>query len=751
MREETLEADIAVVGGGLAGVSAAIGAARQGARVVLVQNRPVLGGNSSSEVRVWVCGATAHGVHPFARETGIMGELFVENQYRNPEGNPYYWDLLLLEKVRAEDNITLLLNTEITDVDAHGGPDRRVIRSIAGWVSGSERRVSITASSFVECSGDGLVGYLAGASFASGRESRSMYREPSAPEVPDSNTLGSTILFHTKDVGRPSKFVPPPFAVDIRSTAIPRRREISHEMNGCDFWWIEWGGELDVLHDNETIRDELHAVVYGLWDYIKNSGEFPAENLSLEWVGSVPGKREYRRFFGDHVLVQSDIMDQTEFADRVAFGGWSIDLHPPGGVYASEPGSRHLHPDGNYHIPLRSLFSVNVENLWLAGRTISASHVAFGSTRVMATCATLGEAAGIAAATALRLDVTPRNLSEHHVKELHHAMVRADASLLGVENTDARDLALSASASASSSLVEIAHDVSTRLIPLDDDYGLVVPVDPALDGLDLLLDADEDTSLVVEVHTTSKPQNYLPSEQVGSATVRVGRGRSWTHVPVVWHPASPCNAFVVIRANRHLRLHAGASSPPGSVTLSFRPVPPAEPDPTLWRHWKQVLLREGLCFKLGTTEAFSPRQVLGGFARPYGGPNMWASDDMARDPEPTVTLAWDEHVRFREIDLIFDDDLNEDLINLHHHRTPDEIMPTLVRRATLDVLGTAGWQQVAAVEDNRVRRCSITLDSPVLTDRLRVRVHETNGCRQARIVAVRVFDTPSGVPGAHGS
>ena len=308
MIEETIHTDIAVLGGGLAGICAAIGAARRGKQVVLAQNRPVLGGNSSSEVRVWVCGATAHGIHLFARETGIMGELFVENQYRNPEGNPYYWDLLLLEKVQAEPNITLLLNTDVTEVEADGPDDARVIRSVTGWMSGSERRITIEAPTFIDCTGDGLVGYLAGAEYMTGREPRSQFGESWAPDVPDQNMLGSTILFYSKDVGEPSKFVKPAFAIDVQAAGIPQHRVIRQDMKGCAFWWVEWGGELDVVHDNERIRDELQAVCYGLWDHIKNSGEFDAENLTLEWVGSVPGKREYRRFVGEHVLTQQDVL-----------------------------------------------------------------------------------------------------------------------------------------------------------------------------------------------------------------------------------------------------------------------------------------------------------------------------------------------------------------------------------------------------------------------------------------------------------
>lgn len=284
-----METDITIVGGGLSGVCAAIAAARLGQSVALVQNRPVLGGNSSSEIRVWVVGATSHGINRFARETGIMGELFVENQYRNPEGNPYLWDLTVLEAVKAEKNIQLFLNTDVHEIEmAEDEADQ--IQSVTGWIMGSERRIQFISSMFLDCTGDGLIGFLAGANFRIGREARSEFGEDWAPETADAITLGSTILFYTKDVGQTVKYIPPKLAKDITTTSIPIKRVIRSGDSGCHYWWIEWGGELDTLHDNELIRDELTSVIYGVWDYIKNSGKFEADSLTLEWVGSIPGK-----------------------------------------------------------------------------------------------------------------------------------------------------------------------------------------------------------------------------------------------------------------------------------------------------------------------------------------------------------------------------------------------------------------------------------------------------------------------------
>ncbi|MGW5363222.1 FAD-dependent oxidoreductase [Actinopolymorpha pittospori] len=747
MRSEQVRSDVTVIGGGLAGVCAAIAAARAGSRVALVQNRPVLGGNSSSEVRVWVCGATGHGFHRNARETGIMGELFVENQYRNREGNPYYWDLTVLEAVRAEPNITLFLNTDVTEVQAEalptaqseGGYEQRVV-SVTGWMSGSERRIRFESPVFIDCSGDGLIGFLAGADFRTGREAYDVYQEPWAPQVPDDNTLGSTILFYTKDVGRPAPFVPPPFAKDITETAIPDRRVIAVENNGCAYWWIEWGGELDVVDDNETIRDELQSVVYGIWDYIKNSGRFAADNLTLEWIGSVPGKREYRRFVGDHVLTQHDVLGQTEFPDRVAFGGWSIDLHPPGGVYASERGSRHWHADGNYHIPLRCLYSRNVANLWMAGRDISASHVAFGSTRVMATCAVLGEAAGLAAHLALSLDCSPRELARDHVTEVRRALVRTDASVLGISSEDPHDLAPRATVTASSTLRQLAVEVSTDTEALDAPLGIVLPVAPSLGALELLVDARADTTLDVAVHTTGKPQNYLPADQVGATRVTVSAGeKQWVRVNLDWTPQEAQNAFVVLAPNPDLKVHRSATTEPGLLFFRHREMDPDEQYTEQWRSWKHVWHREGLCLRLvEQTDAYAPQRAVGGYARPYGGPQLWASEPLAFDPHPWLELQWPEPVAIRQLAVIFDVEVEEDLINLHHHWTPSETMPGLVRDYEIQARTDGQWHPVAGEQANRRRTRRFDVD--LRTDALRVVVHATNGAPRAHIVSVRAYD-----------
>jgi hypothetical protein len=750
MRTETIQSDITVVGGGLAGVCAAVAAARLGKRVALVHNRPVLGGNSSSEVRVWVCGATAHWTNRYARETGIMGEMLVENQYRNPEGNPYLWDLVVLETVLAEPNLQLFLNTDVHEVEADGGEDRRLIRSVTGWMMGSERRIRYESPIFLDCTGDGLIGFLAGARHRLGREAASEYGEAWAPEVPDDITLGSTLLFYTKDAGRPVKFVPPSFAKDIAQTPIPLKRVIRSGDSGCHYWWIEWGGELDTVHDNERIRDELWSVIYGIWDYIKNSGRFEAETMTLEWVGSLPGKREYRRFLGDYVLNQNDVIGQEPFHDRIAFGGWSIDLHPPQGMYATESGSKHMHPDGVYHIPYRCLYSVNVDNLLFAGRNVSASHVAFGTTRVMATCAVMGEAAGTAAALCAKKAVTPRELYESGLEELQQTMLRQDASIIGIANEDPLDLARRAKARASSARTRIAVENGTETYPLERDVALVFPVHPDVDGVELLLDAEADTELTVELWDTGRPENYVPGSFIASRSAKVRKGAGqWILFELQWKPERAQNAFLIVRGNVLVRLHQAAEPFTGVLAFERGAAPRAaatleDQDPTqpIVEWSMKALNRRPFCFRArSATEAYGPEQAQGGYGRPYGGPNLWVSDPLQAGREQWLELSWDSAVAIGEIRLTWNDDVNEDLINLHRHRTSFEIIPELAKAYRIEARAAGKWTTAVVVRDNRRRSAIHKLDQALTADALRVVVEETNGAPCAELVEVRVYDS----------
>ena len=449
----SIDTDLCVVGGGLAGVCAALAAARNGIRVVLVQDRSVLGGNASSEIKMHVVGADCHGSRPGARETGLLEELRLEDAFRNPGRCYPMWDVLLYEKVKQEENITLLLDSDCAgcecETDAAGRPricSVRVVRNV------TEEEFVVTARHFADCSGDGRLGAEAGAEYMAGRESQADYGESLAMPEADGQTLGNSILFTARDLGSPQTFIAPSWVRRFKKSEFKFRPVRGYEYG---YWWSEWGGHLHTIKDYDTIRHELLRVVLGIWDYIKNSGDHPdAANYALEWFGAIPGKRESRRFYGPHVLVQDDIMGGRTFDDQVAYGGWWLDLHPPTGIDAVEerPCIQH-HIPHLFGIPLRALYSRTVANLFFAGRNVSATHVAFASTRVMGTTAVMGQAVGTASARLLRAGGGGRSIQETAtpaaVRDIQQTLLRDDAFLLGVTNEDARDLARRATCRAS--------------------------------------------------------------------------------------------------------------------------------------------------------------------------------------------------------------------------------------------------------------------------------------------------------------
>lgn len=465
-QRHTLECDVLVAGGGPAGLPCALAAARCGSRVILCQDRPVLGGNASSEVRMHIVGADGSGrrgqsLETETREGGIIEEIRLETTVRDPQRSASMLDLIFYELCRAEPNLTLMLNTRVVDVEV---ADNRITHALAERPS-TEDVFSIQAKVFVDCTGDGQMGVAAGAPYRHGRESRDEYGESLAQPIADRKTLGSTLLFQARDMGKPVPFVPPPWARKITDDDLRHR---PHGSVGLDrgleygYWWLEWGGELDTIKDNERIRDELLAILMGVWDHVKNGGDHGADNWALEWFGFLPGKRESRRFIGQYVLRQDDLLpvegergEPRAFADAIAYGGWPIDLHPPEGM--DDPQQAPFSPTPLpylYDIPLRACVSSDPVNLMFAGRNISATHVAFASTRVMATCAVIGQGVGVAAAYAVQHGMEPAALasSPQAIQAIQQRLLRDDAYLIGVCNQDPHDRARLATVSASSAL-----------------------------------------------------------------------------------------------------------------------------------------------------------------------------------------------------------------------------------------------------------------------------------------------------------
>ncbi len=417
--QEVRECDVCVVGGGIAGMCAAIAAARHGASVILIQNRPVLGGNASSEVRMWVCGAHGHN-----KETGILEEVQLDNTRFNPGGKYTLWDAVLYQKVVAQPHLEVMLNTHVDG----GRMDGNRLTEITAVQLTSQIRFTIRAHTFIDCSGDSVLIPITKCAYRQGREARDEFDEDIAPNRADLKTMGNTILLQARETDREQIFTPPPFAFHIDDINDIPNRNLSCNQN---FWWIELGGLRDTIRDAEAIRHDLIRAALGVWDFIKNRSprKDNAAPWALEWVGSLPGKRENRRYVGDHILTQNDIRSEGQFEDTVAYGGWSMDDHHPAGMmYPGKPTLFHPAPP-IYGIPLRCLYSRDVENLYCAGRNLSATHVALSSTRVMATCSLLGQAVGTAAAMGRQHDLTPRQIADRRIGELQALLMEDDVML----------------------------------------------------------------------------------------------------------------------------------------------------------------------------------------------------------------------------------------------------------------------------------------------------------------------------------
>ena len=452
-----LKCDLMVAGGGLAGVCAAIAAARHGAKVVLVQDRSRLGGNSSSEVKMHVVGANSHKGRPGWREGGIIEELRLADAANNPQRCWELWDLLLYDKVMSEPNITLLLETSLYSASMKTGR----IDQVLARCDKSEHIYRITAPLFLDASGDSRLGLEAGAEMRTGRETRSEFNESLSPEKADQETLGSSILFTSRLHDRAMPFTPPKWARKVTPEQLRFRSVNSWEYG---YWWIEWGGDLNTIWDNERIRFELLSILMGVWDFIKNSGQHPSSaNWALDWIGMMPGRRGSRRMVGDVLVNQNDLMRGT-WPDAVAIGGWPMDDHPPAGFDRPDvPPNTVIRTPEVFNLPLRALYSRNIPNLFMAGRNISATHAAFTSTRVMATCAVAGQAAGTAAALCVKEGLLPRQFAQDaaRVARLQQVLLRDDQTLRGVSNTDAADLARQAKVTASA---EEPHAAAANVI-----------------------------------------------------------------------------------------------------------------------------------------------------------------------------------------------------------------------------------------------------------------------------------------------
>lgn len=407
--------DLVVIGGGVAGTSAAVSAARLGCKVALVNDRPVLGGNNSSEIRVHLGGRINIGPYP---ALGNLLKEFGPARGGNARIGKYYEDDKKAEIIANEKNITLYANYRGINVEMEG----RKIKAVIAKHIESSKEIRLEASLFSDCTGDGTMGFLAGADYHIGREGRDEFGESTAPVCGDKQVMGASVQWYSEDTGRRVAFPDFKYGVEFN--------EQNSEKVTMGEWTWETGMKVDQIKNFEYVRDYGLLVVYSNWSALKNKIQEKEQyrNRKLGWVAFIAGKRESRRLLGDYILKEDDLRRYIVHEDATAATTWTIDLHYPDPKNTKDfPGqefksiAKHIkvHP---YPVPYRCLYSRNIDNLFMAGRNISVTHVVLGTTRVMRTTSMMGEVVGMAASLCKKYQVFPRGIYWAYLPELKELM-----------------------------------------------------------------------------------------------------------------------------------------------------------------------------------------------------------------------------------------------------------------------------------------------------------------------------------------
>ena len=768
MKKTTEQHDIVVIGGGLAGFCAAVSAARMGKKTCIIQNRPVFGGNSSSEIGVTPHGAAAF--HAYARETGIISELLIEERaanhaeiYENGWTNSV-WDLVMYDMAEATDNLSCYMNTDFYDVKLEGNK----IKAVVANIQNAETELTLEGQLFIDCTGDGLVADKAGCEWRMGTESRDEFNEPHAPEKASDDVMGNSIHFRAKDVGRPVPYKAPEWAVkhEDASYFYDQGRIPKEERGG--FWWLEIGVPFHTIYDNEKIRHELTRHALGVWDWMKNNDPVMKEktkNYVLDWIGQVPGKRESRRIMGEYFMTEHDVIEKTVFDDEVGFGGWFVDLHTPGGLLAEHAEKSSVTYGGEYNtfseymvmsycgpygIPLKSLVAKDVDNLMMAGRNISCTHAALGTLRVMGTTALMGQGVGVAAAIALDDEVLVRDLKPESITRMKQQLLRDGCFLLNNVNEDPNDLALKASVAASSEAAvygvgpdSIAFHEGLNIWKDQPQFDLealqirkgqfIGTGEGNIDSLSVCLSNESGHEQEISIHLYAATDIWDYTKEPGgkalaSSRLKVPVGEKvWVDWEVSLSEGLPKNGFVRldIDANEDVKWLRANGVIPGHMAV--------------YQIGENKMRRfsngETLSFKVSPAQkSFSPDQVISGVTRPYKSTNLWKSDSAQTLPQ-WLDLKWSEEVNISAVEITFPGHL----IREYHAYAPFYRDAQCPKDYLIQAEKDGSWKTICEVKDNYQRRRVHQLESGVTTEKLRVVIQSTNGDPSAAIYEIRCY------------
>ncbi len=719
--------DVVVAGAGPGGIPAAVAAARAGMRVALLNSRPVLGGNGSNEATVGFNGAYTQ--HPGFREGGIAEEM-----RRIRDKNATGWQGAIEILVAGEPNLRIFHNTEVIDAEMKGGR----IAAAVGQDTLTGSRTRFAGRMFVDATGDGWLGYYAGALYRVGREARWQYDEEKAPHFADNRTMSGCIMSGDKNRQMISYYAedakaPSPYCAPVWAQVLPEKLHRAPNRVHTGEWWIETPTDYDDLFEAERVRDYLMLISLGYYHWLKNHYEKRdlMTTMALTDFATYNAKRESRRLIGDYVLRQEDCTSGRDFPDAIAHAGWTLDIHNNEGIFSGLAGPYDFDIRVPINqIPYRCTYSKNVDNLYMSGRCLSVSHVALGTVRVQNTLAAVAQAVGTAAAMAIQKNTTPRGIYETHMKELQQALLRDDQYIPGVVNEDTADLArkarITATSVSASELFSFKRGIPEGWWPLDTDYCMHLRYPRPFERKFSLFVKNAGAARTLALEWIAW-EGKLESHRVFDAVnlQLPGNYEGYAEVPRRVPVPETGHFGLRISATKGVSLQHVCMAANSALSIWVKPYWHT----TGWSAFRHTV--EGL--EPAEKADCAPLNVVSGVSRPLGKDAYgWVSDPKKPLPQE-IMLSFDEPVNVSMVQLTFD----SDFVNPFGAHEMLPVVPRMVRDYDV-ALVSAGRETGVSVKDNnlRLRRHALAGQS---VDAVVVRIHSTWGDPSARIFEIRVY------------
>ena len=729
--------DIIIAGGGPGGVPAAVASARLGRKVLLVHDRRILGGNASGEIGVPSYGAEV--AHPRSREGGIAEEIMrLRERETETVGE---WTRPMEQLVAAEANITVIRNSHVCDVEMESAS---VIKSVIVQDYETLCKTRHSAKIFIDCTGDAWVGYYAGAKFRYGREAKYEHGESIAPEFADTLTMSGCVRSGNRpyfvDAGTETEFTLPEWCPKLPEDEENFGRVIKGPRV---HWWMEAPNDYDDIYDGEETRDALLMVMLGTWDHMKNhwAKKDSVKTYKMNVSGIVNGRRESRRLIGDHVLTQDDCTSGRKFEDTISYSGGALDIHHPKGIYSGKEGP--LYSGVNLpvvSVPYRCLYSKNIDNLLMAGRNVSATHIAIGTLRVQLTIMTLGQAAGTAAHLCLEHDETPRGIYERHVRELQQLLIKNDQYIPGFKNEDEKDPCLTAKATASStSTTEVyqkSFGVEGEWIPLDKCRctvnGLSKKHGDEISEIYLKLCSTNPEPITVTVYACQEGDLDTAGgsgEMVSAQAVVEPMYEGWVRFPI---------SLKLDRGHTGEYLRVWMDKTEGlfwrrleKLSIYRQVGERAEND--VWEMTPRMSYSYVLKAPNEVIADCSPENVINGHSRILSKDLYeWVSDPKESLPQ-WLELEFAVPAEINTVSIVFDTDMTNPS-TCGDIKSP--YVPTCVKDYAIEIWDGSCWYTTATIKDNFMRKRNHRFET-IKAEKIRITVCKTAGDKSARITEVR--------------